>query len=1035
MPYKTKKDRRKYARASYQELENSYTAFNIVYWLLSVEMSYSKRIRDYLKVTKTANTHTGKLIAFSELLKSTFGVDSYEIVQNVEQYIKSGGLMVLKGRMDMRLGQTIIEFKMDLTKELDTAKEEIERYTAILRRNGQKVAECIVTDGVEFKVFKVREIAKEVRAISFEEVTPEQAIMFLDIFLFSGRKVPTADDLNMRFGPGSPIYEEVVGELATLFKAIKDPMKFSLWSKNMQLVYGATPPEEAFICQTYLMILVRLLLARYLLKEEPTPIRETFNGKFFDSQGINIIEEDFFSWVLNPLFWHQIKALIQTISDALDYYDLEAIDEDIFKEIYQEIVKRGDRHRIGEYYTPEWLAELTIQEAITILDPKKEKKTFSVLDPACGSGTFLTNVISILRKNRCSLEEILENVYGIDINPLAVAIARANYLLSLGKLIEKRKGPVFIPVFMADSIKLPIVRKELFHGVNILAIDVDKGVQLSLPLKIALDDSMLKDVLTIFSEILIEYRAKRLNRKHAMKAFDSKHKDSKPVMEILRKLLATIMELIDTDRDSVWVFMMRNIYAPLRMKKKRFDLLLGNPPWVSFKFIENPSYQKFVKETVFKYKLLEKKETFLFTHMDTSTVFYAKTADIYLSDNGVIAFVMPRSILTGAKQHEKFKIQKKPPMTIEKIFDVEKVAPLFNVDACSIIAKKGGATNYPVQAIVLSGTLPEKNLRLKKAEKYLTSVEGKYVPPTTEEVSPYYDKIQEGASLVPRTLWIIHFAPGDFGLNPKKPLVESLVLPNAKKPWKNVILKGEIESEFIFLTTTGKLLLPFKPQFQAIVLPLKKDAKKLTILTSEDLRKDGKLKMANWLDEAQKAWERNATKTSLKNLPKVMDRVNYHNLLTLQRQDHRYYVVYTASGTHIAAAVVDTKRVPRLHVGKAKISPTGFVADYKSYWFGTNDFEEAHYLAAVLNSNVIDKMIKPHQSRGKFGPRDICRLPFEFNVPKFGPQNLLHKQIAALSIQASKEAVSLPKMSRLKMKDAIPSMKEIDKLVKELLSK
>jgi len=46
-----------------------------------------------------------------------------------------------------------------------------------------------------------------------------------------------------------------------------------------------------------------------------------------------------------------------------------------------------------------------------------------------------------------------------------------------------------------------------------------------------------------------------------------------------------------------------------------------------------------------------------------------------------------------------------------------------------------------------------------------------------------------------------------------------------------------------------------------------------------------------------------------------------------------------------------------------------------------------------------------------------------------------HKQIAALSIQALKEAVSLPKMSRLKMKTAIPSMKEIDKLVKELLSK
>lgn len=1012
-----------------------YSVSSVIYWYVRVEMSYSDKIRDYLKAAKTANTHTGKLIAFSELLKSVFGVESYEIVQNVEQYVKSGGLMILKGRMDMRLGQTIIEFKVNLTKELGAGKEEIKRYTAILRKNGQKVAACIITDGVEFKVFKVREKVMEVRTINFEEVTPEQAIMFLDIFLFSERKVPTADDLNMRFGPGSPIYEEVVEELTSIFKAIKDPVKFSLWSKNMQLIYGATPPEEAFISQTYLMVLVRLLLARHLVKEGTPPARESLNGKLFDSQGINIIEEDFFSCVLNPLFWHQIEPLVQTISDALDFYDLGAVDEDIFKEIYQEIVKRGDRHRIGEYYTPEWLAELTLKEAFAILNPKKEKKVLSVLDPACGSGTFLTNFISIMRKNGSSLEEILENVYGIDLNPLAVAIARVNYLLSLGKLIEKRKGPVFIPVFMADSIKLPIVRKELLHGVNILAIDVDKGVQLSLPLEIALDDSVLKDVLGIFSEILIEYKAKRLTRKHAMKAFDSRHKNNKPVMEILRKLLATIMELIDADKDSVWVFMMRNIYAPLRMKKKRFDLLVGNPPWVSFKFIENPNYQDFVKETVFKYKLLDRKEMHLFTHMDTSTVFYVKTADIYLSDNGVMAFVMPRSILTGAKQHAKFKMQKKPPMTIERIIDVEKVTPLFNVDACSVIARKGGATNYPVRTTILSGTLPEKNLRLRKAEKYLITVESKYIPPMTEEISPYHAEVREGASLVPRTLWIIQFVPGIFGLDPKTPLVESLVLPNAKKPWKSVTIKGEVESEFIFLTTTGKFLLPFKPQFQAIVLPLKKDSMKLNILTSEELRKRGKLKMANWLDEAQKAWEKNATKTSLKNFPEVMDRVNYHNLLTLQRQDHRYRVLYTASGTHIAAAVVDTKRIPDLRVGKAKIAPTGFVADYKSYWFGTNDFEEAHYLAAVLNSNIINEMIKPHQSRGKFGPRDICRLPFEFDVPKFDAQSPLHKQIAKIGFQASMEAANLTKMSRLKIKAAIPSMIEIDKLVQQLLNK
>ena len=200
-------------------------------------MSYVEKVKDYLQSTKAANTHTGKLIAFSEFLKSVFGLSSYDVVPNVEQYIKAGGLIALKGRMDMHLGKTIIEFKIDLARELDDALEEIERYTNILRKRNEKVAACIITDGIKFKVFTVHNNIKEVREINFEEVSPKQAIIFVDTFLFSSRKVPTADDLNMRFGPGSPIYEEVVAELTSLFKAIKDPVKFDLWSKNMQLVY------------------------------------------------------------------------------------------------------------------------------------------------------------------------------------------------------------------------------------------------------------------------------------------------------------------------------------------------------------------------------------------------------------------------------------------------------------------------------------------------------------------------------------------------------------------------------------------------------------------------------------------------------------------------------------------------------------------------------------------------------------------------------------------------------------------------------
>lgn len=391
---------------------------------------------------------------------------------------------------------------------------------------------------------------------------------------------------------------------------------------------------------------------------------------------------------------------------------------------------------------------------------------------------------------------------------------------------------------------------------------------------------------------------------------------------------------------------------------------------------------------------------------------------------------MPRSVLTASKQHEAFKEQQAPRMTILKIIDTEKVNPLFNVDACAIIAKKEGITKYPVEIDVLSGDLPEKNLRFKRASKYISIEKSKYSPvEKMENNSPYHSNVLEGASIVPRTFWFIEFVPGAFGLNPDAPSIESLILPDAKEPWKHIILKGEVESEFIFATVTGKYLLPFKHQLLPIVLPIRKTNGKFKLLSSQDLRREGKLKIADWLDSAESAWTANATETSLKNFPNAMNRVNYHNGLSHQKQK-RFYVIYTSSGSHIASAVVDTDNIKPIKIGNAEIKINGFIADYKTYWFATNSKQEATYLAAVLNSNTLDKMIKPHQSRGKFGPRDICRLPFEFNIPQFDLNKELHKQLSALGLKATKQATLLPKKSRSNIKNALPQISEIDELVR-----
>ena len=45
----------------------------------------------------------------------------------------------------------------------------------------------------------------------------------------------------------------------------------------------------------------------------------------------------------------------------------------------------------------------------------------------------------------------------------------------------------------------------------------------------------------------------------------------------------------------------------------------------------------------------------------------------------------------------------------------------------------------------------------------------------------------------------------------------------------------------------------------------------------------------------------------------------------------------------------------------------GFIAEHVTYWFETEDPDEAHYLCAVLNAPLVDEAIKPYQTKGAFG--------------------------------------------------------------------
>ena len=160
-----------------------------------------------------------------------------------------------------------------------------------------------------------------------------------------------------------------------------------------------------------------------------------------------------------------------------------------------------------------------------------------------------------------------------------------------------------------------------------------------------------------------------------------------------------------------------------------------------------------------------------------STLFFAHAKDRYLKDGGMLAFVMPRSVLTGAKQHRPFQ---RHGMT--RILDVGDVSPLFNVPAAVIISSSGHIAKADIPTKTYEATFDKHELPLSEAQPLLTVGETatSFVDPKIACIY-YYELFAQGASLVPRNLCFVRPA----GL-PNMPIVETdpELDKDAKRPGK-----------------------------------------------------------------------------------------------------------------------------------------------------------------------------------------------------------------------------------------------------------
>jgi len=148
-------------------------------------------------------------------------------------------------------------------------------------------------------------------------------------------------------------------------------------------------------------------------------------------------------------------------------------------EIYKLEKKMEKRKAGGIYYTPTYVVEFIVENTLgTLLKDMRpsEVKNIHILDPACGSGSFLTKAQDVLKryydstmeqlkkkegekidlyisKDYASLSKdiLTENIYGVDLDSQAAEIASVN--LSL-KVLADMKKEMKLPEVMGENIKV-----------------------------------------------------------------------------------------------------------------------------------------------------------------------------------------------------------------------------------------------------------------------------------------------------------------------------------------------------------------------------------------------------------------------------------------------------------------------------------------------------------------------------------------------------------------------------------------------------
>ena len=413
--------------------------------------------------------------------------------------------------------------------------------------------------------------------------------------------------------------------------------------------------------------------------------------------------------------------------------------------------------------------------------------------------------------------------------------------------------------------------------------------------------------------------------------------------------------------------------------------MIGNPPWVSYRYMSSDFQKRFREECRAARLWVGGKVA---TQQDLSSYFYMRAALLYMRRGGRIALVMPYAALSR-QAYAKFRKG--------EVTQFGHVAFRLRFTGAWAFGRRSHRSSrcrvaccspaFMVRLYLLrchmrwprfAGSLPRRDADRSEADATLEEVAATWPAEVTGDGGSAYRKhFRNGATLWPRRLVLVEpvTTTGILPSNPAFPLVQGQTGNQDKAPWKDVAPpRGPVDTAFLRPVLLGKSIAPFRVLAPArAVIPW--DPAKHRLLDAEQAIGQGHLRLTKWLEQAEALWE-NYKGSALS----FLQQCDYYGKLSRQFPIARIRVVYTKAGTNLAAALVRDEMA---------------VIDHKLYWAAAESVEEARYLCGVLNSETLRAGVARYQSQGQWGARDFDKYVFNLPIPRYDGANALHRRLAA----------------------------------------